>query len=58
MYKKTQKFTLPFTNQHCDIKKMRLKWSQAYNLGKRYKLMYRTSGVIFFIDYCTAVRDT
>ena len=20
--------------------------------------MYRTSGVIFFIDYCTAIRDT
>jgi hypothetical protein len=21
-------------------------------------LLYRTSGVIFFIDYCTAIRDT
>jgi hypothetical protein len=21
-------------------------------------LMYRTSGVIFFIDYCTAIHDT
>jgi hypothetical protein len=22
------------------------------------RLLYRTSGVIFFIDYCTAIRDT
>jgi hypothetical protein len=22
------------------------------------KHLYRTSGVIFFIDYCTAIRDT
>ncbi len=22
------------------------------------RLVYRTSGVIFFIDYCTAIRDT
>jgi hypothetical protein len=22
------------------------------------RVMYRTSGVIFFIDYCTAIRDT
>jgi hypothetical protein len=30
-------------------------------LGKllyKKNLMYRTSGVIFFIDYCTAIRDT
>jgi hypothetical protein len=23
-----------------------------------FNLLYRTSGVIFFIDYCTAIRDT
>ncbi len=23
-----------------------------------YPTVYRTSGVIFFIDYCTAIRDT
>ncbi len=22
------------------------------------QLLYRTNGVIFFIDYCTAIRDT
>jgi hypothetical protein len=25
---------------------------------ENYLVMYRTSGVIFFIDYCTAIRDT
>ncbi len=26
--------------------------------GKRKRQLYRTNGVIFFIDYCTALRDT
>ena len=27
-------------------------------INPRKLSMYRTSGVIFFIDYCTAIRDT
>jgi hypothetical protein len=31
----------------------------AKNASKKFsRLVYRTSGVIFFIDYCTAIRDT
>ncbi len=29
-----------------------------YCFFNAYDIMYRTSGVIFFIDYCTALRDT
>jgi hypothetical protein len=34
-------------------------YTLLYNQNmKRESSLYRTSGVIFFIDYCTAIRDT
>ncbi len=36
----------------------RMKVQKKVRIPKQRLHMYRTSGVIFFIDYCTALRDT
>jgi hypothetical protein len=39
----------------CSVGQMSKEFEEFKEIGKQ---LYRTHGVIFFIDYCTAIRDT